>query len=69
MAKLVKFQSLKDEMYLKRESNEDLAKLLKLSPVTIYKKLRGEVRWFDNEIKIICEHYNKPFEELFKCED
>lgn len=66
MKKEVKYQNLKDEMYLNRETNEDLGRIIGKSASTVSKKIAGDIKWNDEEIKKVCIHYKKPFEELFR---
>jgi hypothetical protein len=65
MKKLVKFQKIKDELYFRRETYEDLGKIIDKSASTVSKKIIGEVRWNEDEIRKVCIHFNKSFEELF----
>ena len=66
MGKQVKYPGLAAEMARRGDTQEDLAKLLKLSRPTVCTKLSGKAEWSIGEIEIICEHYKKDYYELFK---
>lgn len=65
MKKEAKFQKIKDELYFKRETYADLAIILGVSSSTVSKKINGSVKWNDEEIRKICIHFKKSFEQLF----
>ena len=64
--KIIKFPNLLAEMKKSGETQNDLARLLKLTQATISRKLSGKVEWGIGEINDICEHYKKDYYELFK---
>ena len=61
-----KYPNLRAEMARNRETQQDLAELLGVSIPTVWRKLSGIFDWTISEIEIICEHYNKDYNELFK---
>lgn len=64
--KIIKFPNLLAEMKKSGETQNDLARLLKLTQATVSRKLSGKVEWGIWEIDDICEHYKKSYYELFK---
>ena len=64
--KEIKFPKLLAEMAKKGDTQETLAKLLKLTQPCISRRLKGETTWSIGDIETICEYYNKDYYELFK---
>lgn len=62
----VKFPELVAEMARHGENQGTLARLLDVSQSGISKRLNGAIEWSKGEIDIICKHYEKAYEELFK---
>lgn len=65
MARTVMFPNLLSEMAKRGETQKDLANLLKLNQPAISRRLRGLTKWTIEEVKVICEHYNKEVQEIF----
>lgn len=51
---------------LKSLSIAEIAKVLSLSPVTLYRKMNGESDFYRNEIEIIRKFLKLSDEEVFK---
>lgn len=66
MAKIVKFPNLVSEMARNGETQKDLAELLSLKQSAISRRMTGITKWTIEEVVLICEHYNKDYNELFK---
>ena len=66
MAKIVKFPNLVSEMAKNGETQRDLAELLNLQQSAISRRLTGITKWTIDEVELICKHYNKDYNELFK---
>ncbi len=64
--KTVMFPNLLAEMARHGESNQMLAQVLKLSPPSFSRRLKGEIEFTKSEIDTICEHYNLPYSYLFE---
>lgn len=64
-AKTILFPNLFAEMARHGESNLMIADLLKISPPSLSRRLRGEIEFSKPEIDVLCEHYSKPYEYLF----
>ena len=64
--KRIKYPKILAEMDLHREGQKDLAKLLNVKQPTIWRKLMGRNEWKISEIEILCKHYKKKYEQLFK---
>jgi hypothetical protein len=62
----VNYPNLKAEMARKGDTLNTLSELLELSTGQISKRMNNQIEWSISEIKILCERYNKTFEELFK---
>ena len=63
---IVKFPELVAEMARSGENQASLSKLLGLPISAISRRLSGKVEFTKTEIDIICEHYSKTYEQLFK---
>lgn len=64
--KKVLFPGLHGEMARRGETQQELAKLIDITEQAISKKFTGKTQWKFNEIEILCEHFNKNYDELFK---
>lgn len=64
--KTVMFPNLLAEMARRGDSGTMLAELLKISPPSFYRRVRGEIEFSKPEIDTICKHYGKPYEYLFE---
>ena len=53
-------------MAKKGENQKDVADLLYVSTSAVNRKIRGLTDWTITEIHFLCDHYEKPFEVLFK---
>ena len=58
-----------NQMKKRKETQQDIAKLLELDQTQISRKLSGYIDWSTDEIKILCKHYNMKFEKLFRKEN
>lgn len=61
----MKYPNLKAEMARKGYSYEDLGKLLGISGSAIGHKMAGRNGFDVKEAKVLCEHFQMSFEELF----
>lgn len=66
MSKTTMYPQIAIEMVKHGESQKDLAKILNLTISSVSLKLSGKVRWFEDEVRILCEHYKKDYLELFR---
>ena len=66
--KKVLFPELEAEMARHGEKQDALAELLGCSRGVISKRLNGVTQWTIHEVDVICQHYGKSYEELFKGE-
>lgn len=64
-----KFPNLLAEMARKGDSREDLCEVLGVKRTTLWSRLNGTFEWKQSEINILCERYNKSYDELFKIEN
>ena len=64
--KKVVYPGLAGEMARRGDTQIVLAKLLKLTPGAISKRLSGKIEWSIGEIEKICDYYKKDYYELFK---
>lgn len=60
------YPNLLFEMNRRGDTQEDLSRLLNITPLSIYNKLTGKREWKISEIEKLCKRYNKSFLELFK---
>ena len=60
-----KFPAIASEMAKRGEILSDLAKLLDVSPLTIFNKLNGKTEFTVSEVEKLKEHYGKSYDELF----
>ena len=63
------FKNLTVELYARRLSYTELAKLLDLSPVTVSCKINGNARFTDKDVTKLVEIFDKPAEYLMKHDD
>lgn len=66
MEEKVMFSTIKAEMARKGLTREKLAKMLKISGVSVWHKMTGQRQWKKNEIDIMMKYFNKTYEQLFK---
>jgi hypothetical protein len=50
---------------LKGETRGDAAKVMKIHPVTMLRKINGDSDFLRKEIALFCEHYNASPNEIF----
>lgn len=56
---------LYEEMQRNGDTQQDLANYLGLrSYVSVHRKLYGQTSWKKNQVKMLCEKYNKTKKEL-----
>lgn len=60
------FPELIGEMAKRGENQGTIAKLLRITPVTVNNKMAGRTPWKISEMAFISKHYNREQEELFK---
>lgn len=63
---IVKFPDLSAEMARCGENQATLAELLDLPISAISRRMNGKIEFTKKEIDIICKHYSKTYEQLFK---
>lgn len=63
--KKVPYPELAAEIAKSGELQSDIAKLLSIGQATACRKINGQTDWTLSEIKILCTHYKKSFEDLF----
>lgn len=54
------------EMKARKETQEDIAKLIGITRQSLKLKLDGRCDWTISDIETLCEHFNKGYYELFK---
>ena len=64
--KEVKYPNLVGEMARHGDTQRTIADLLNTSYNSIWRRLTGRTEWTISEIDILCEHYKKSYDELFK---
>ena len=64
--KYFKYPNLLAEIKRRGETQDDIAKILKVSRVTANKKIVGKCEWSISDIELLCNHYKKDYYELFK---
>ncbi len=71
MAKALKYiyPGLRSRMAFKGEGVEELSTLLRLSPDSVRRRLRGQNDFELKEIKTLIAHYESTFDELFTVQD
>lgn len=62
---MLKYPNLRAEMTRRGYKLEDLAKIIEVGVPAISQKLNGNRDFGTDEIKLICNHFNLPFEYLF----
>ena len=60
------YPELAVEMVRHGETQRTLADLIGTSYNAIWRRLTGRTEWTISEIDILCEHYKKSYDELFK---
>lgn len=63
------FPEITKQMAKRKEKQKDIAELLELDTSQISRKLTGYIDWSIEEARILCKHYNKKFEKLFRKEE
>lgn len=63
---ILEYPNLAAEMARRGETQKDLARLLVISEPSISMKMQGKRGFKMEEINAILDHYEKPFEELFR---
>ncbi len=61
-----KYPNLVAEMARRGDTQITLGKLLGLTNNSVHRKMTGKSQWTINEIEILCEYFNKDYDELFK---
>lgn len=64
--KVIKCPGLVAEMARRGEERKDLAQCLGIAYSALWRRMIGQTEWTNSEIKKVCEHYGKSYEELFK---
>lgn len=59
------YPELQLEMYRRGENYEKLGEVLNLTKSAVGRRMTGKVLWEIDEIRELCKHYGKKFEELF----
>ena len=59
------YPNLRAEKARRGDTLETLAELLGVSVGAVSQRFMGNVDWSKTEIDILCERYQKPYEELF----
>lgn len=60
------YANLRAEIARNGDTLNTLSEVLGVSVGSISKRLSGDIEWTISEIKILCDRYNKSFEELFE---
>ena len=60
-----RYPNLFAQMIIHNENYEKIGHLLNRTKSAVGRRMNGEVAWEIDDIKILCEHYEKTFEELF----
>lgn len=63
--KAIKYPNLVAEMARRGDTYGTLAELLETSISAIGRRINGTVEWTKSEIDILCDHYAKPYDDLF----
>ena len=63
--KEIMYPNLVAEMARNGDTYGTLAELLDTSISAIGRKINGMVEWRKSEIDALCEHYKKPYDDLF----
>jgi predicted transcriptional regulator len=61
-----KYPNLVAEMARRGETQRTISKLLNLTNNSVHRKMTGKSEWTISEIEILCEYFNKDYDELFK---
>ena len=64
--KKVLYPNLAAEMARNGDKTRDVASLLGITRSAVNSKMNGLMAWTQKQIDILCEHYDKTYEELFK---
>lgn len=59
------YPEIRRGLFEKEEQQKDLAKLLNLTESEISMKLHGKRKFKLEEIKLLCQHFEKDVNELF----
>lgn len=62
----LKYPNLLAEMARRGETNYDIAKVINKSYAAVTRRINGKTLLSIEDINLICKHYNKTYEELFK---
>lgn len=54
---------------LKGETQKDAAEVMKMSAVTLYRKINGFSDFYRNEIDLFCKHYDANANDIFFAND
>lgn len=60
------YWNIATEMQKQKMTKKELAKILKISNVSLYNKLTGKQEWKVREIEILMNLFNQDFEYLIK---
>lgn len=60
------FPNLVAAMARNGDNLRTIGKLLNMTAQSVCRKMSGKVEWKRREIELICQRYNKSYEELFK---
>ena len=60
------YVNLRAEIARNGDTLNTLSQVLGVSTGSVSKRLNNDVEWTISEIKLLCERYNKSFEELFE---
>lgn len=66
MVKRYKYYAIQNEMLDRRESQEDIARVLGITSMSVRLKLDGVRDWTISEIDTLCRHFDMDYYELFK---
>lgn len=65
MRRQVEFPELEAAMARSGDKQADVAELLGLNVAQVSRRLSGAVEWRNGEIRLLCERYGQPYENLF----
>ena len=63
--KEIMYPNLIAEMAKRGDTYGTLAEILKTSISAVGRRINGTVEWSKSEIDTLCEHYKKPYSDLF----
>lgn len=60
------YPNLIGEMAKHGDTQKKLGEILGITYSNVYTRLSGRKKWTISDIEILCKHYGKTYEELFK---